>query len=129
MELELRRLLDDYLEGQADLDDITNWMARNIWDAPNVEDSLVDEVAIELAFLDDGFTSEEYFRSQIRELLGPHVVVLFAGSLDDLPLLDVREWDEQNIAFYFMGSRPPSTEGVARTLAGSTDRLPAMESV
>lgn len=69
MEEELRRLLHHYIAGRASLDEVTEWLARNIWGAPNIEHSLVDEVAIELAFLDDGSVEEAYFREQVILLI------------------------------------------------------------
>ena len=69
MEEELRRILYYYLVANTTLDDVTDWMAKNIWDTPNTDCSLVDQVAHELAFLDDGLISENDFREQVRSLL------------------------------------------------------------
>ena len=74
MEEALRRILHGYLGGTVSFDGMTDWVARNIWDAPNVENSLVDQVAHLLAFLDDNLLSEDDFREEVRSLLS--IIVL-----------------------------------------------------
>ncbi len=74
MEQELRRILYDYLTDAANLDDVTDWMAKNFWNAPDVEFSLVDQVAHELAFLDDGLISEIDFQQRVHALLSNMVL-------------------------------------------------------
>lgn len=74
MEEALRRILHDYLAGTVGFDEMTDWVARNIWDAPNVGNSLVDRIAHLLAFLDDSLLSEDEFREEVRSLI-PNIVL------------------------------------------------------
>ena len=69
MDEELRGILHAYLAGAVSFDGMTDWVAIHIWDAPNVENSLIDQVAHLLAFLDDNLLSEDDFREEVRSLL------------------------------------------------------------
>lgn len=69
MDEELRRILHAYLAGLVSFDAMTDWVAIHIWDAPNVENSLIDQVGHLLAFLDDSLLSEDDFREEVRSLL------------------------------------------------------------
>lgn len=66
---ELRNLLMGYLHGEEALDAVKQWITGNIWEADSDEASLVDHVAIELSHLDSGQTEEDYFRSQVQDML------------------------------------------------------------
>ena len=69
---ELRTLLQGYLVNERTLDDLRDWVALNIWDAPADQYNEVDDLAIELGHLDDGLAvaPEQYFRVQVWALLG-----------------------------------------------------------
>ena len=66
---ELRALLQDYLIGGQNLEAIKLWVAHNIWEAPADQDSLADHVALELAHLTESLNDEDYFRSQVRNMI------------------------------------------------------------
>ena len=72
VDIELRTLLQEYLVNERTLDDLRNWVALKIWDAPADQYNEVDDLAIELAHLDDGLADEpeQYFRVQVWALLG-----------------------------------------------------------
>lgn len=74
MDEELRRILHAYLAGTVSFDRMTDWVAIHIWDAPNVENSLIDQVAHLLAFLDDSLLSEDDFPEEVRALLSNMVL-------------------------------------------------------
>ena len=67
----LLALLNSYLKNQVDIDAINDWIARNVWDVPVEERVLIDRVALELAYIDDGYSDEELFRNRIREIIVP----------------------------------------------------------
>lgn len=64
-------LLDSYLKNQMDIDAINDWIARNVWDVPVEDRDLIDRVALELAYIDDGHSDEELFRGRIRDVVAP----------------------------------------------------------
>ena len=66
---ELRSLLLAYQHGEKSLDAVRQWVTGNIWEANSDEEGLVDHVAIELSHLDSGQSEEDYFRSQVQEML------------------------------------------------------------
>lgn len=70
MDNDLRTLLHEYLDSLKIIDDVREWVAVNIWDAPAESENIVDQLAIELSHLDDGTADELYFRSQIQTILG-----------------------------------------------------------
>lgn len=70
MDNEVRTLLKEYLAGQKTIDDVRNWVALDIWDAPPSADTIADHLAIELSHLDRGIVDERYFRVQVLDFLG-----------------------------------------------------------
>ena len=67
----LLALLNSYLKNQVDIDAINDWIARSGWDVPVEERDLIARVALELAYIDDGHSDEELFRSRIRDVVAP----------------------------------------------------------
>lgn len=71
MEDALVTLLQSYLRNQIDMHAVRDWIASNVWGIPIEERGLLDRVAAELAFVDDGYSDEPAFRSQIRNIVVP----------------------------------------------------------
>ena len=66
---ELQQILADYLSGDADLETLSDWIARNIWHCPDIEDCLVEWITLELWHFQDGVIDEAEFRAQVAEVL------------------------------------------------------------
>lgn len=71
MREDLLELLEVYLTAEADIDAIDSWIAANVWDAGEDDKHLIDEVAVELAYLSDGNSDEAHFRRRVAEILRP----------------------------------------------------------
>lgn len=71
MNSELIALLTSYLEGQTDIDCLRDWIALNVWDSPEEARDLIDQVAVELAYIDDGNSDEDYFRIRMADFVTP----------------------------------------------------------
>ena len=67
-------LLSFYLSGRSTLDDIRDWIALNVWGASLEDRDVIDRVAVELAHIDDGNSSEADFRARMVELSVPTVI-------------------------------------------------------
>lgn len=123
-------LLQDYLNRDKTLETIRLWVTHNIWQAAADQDNLVDHVAIELSQLLDGLTDEEYFRSQMRELVGRPVRAIWYLE-STFPLLGMGEASVTGEIIHYLKLRhlPEAIEeGVtARARAESTDQLLAAE--
>lgn len=77
MNNELEKLLFEYLADEKSIDDVRDWVAMNIWDSPADDaESVTDQLAIELAHLDDGTADEQYFRAAVNEFLGRYSFVV-----------------------------------------------------
>ncbi|MCH8296879.1 MAG: hypothetical protein IH873_02315 [Chloroflexi bacterium] len=77
MNNELEKFLLEFLAGEKSLDDVRDWVAMNIWTSPAAEgESVIDQLAIELAHLDDGSADEQYFRTAVSEFLGIYSFVV-----------------------------------------------------
>ena len=68
-------LLFSYLAHESDIDVIRAWIDLNVWDASPEEREVIDQVAVELAYIDDGNSSEDQFRARMVELFVPTVVM------------------------------------------------------
>lgn len=72
---QLLSLLSLYIDGNIVEEDIDNWIALNIWDATGHDRDLIDQVAVELAYLKDGLSDESAFRTRLAEILCPSVTL------------------------------------------------------
>ena len=77
---QLISLLSLYVDEQVVAADIDNWIALNIWDAPEIDRTLIDQVAVELAYLKDKLSDESDFRTRMAEILSPSIVDLPAEA-------------------------------------------------
>ena len=68
-------LLFSYLGHECDIDVIRDWIDLNVWDASSQEREVIDQVAVELTYIDDGNSSEDQFRARMVELFVPTVIV------------------------------------------------------
>ena len=66
---ELQQILADYLSGDADLETLSDWIARNIWHCPDIEDCPVEWITLELWHFQDGVIDEAEFRAQVAEVM------------------------------------------------------------
>jgi hypothetical protein len=80
MDIELINLLRAYVDQQIGIDEIRHWIARNVWDMAQADRYLVDQVAVELAYVDDGSSDEESFRLRISEMVAPTLVFTFPNQ-------------------------------------------------
>jgi hypothetical protein len=55
MTRELVTLLESYLRHETGVEAINDWIAVNIWDAPEDTADLIDQVAVELAYVGMAF--------------------------------------------------------------------------
>ncbi len=78
MKDELIGLLLTYLLDLADLDAIDDWIGANVRNASGDAKVLMDKVSVQLAYLDDGYSDEDYFRAQMAQVLYP-TSVTFVG--------------------------------------------------
>jgi len=77
MNNELTKLLLEYLADEKSLDDVADWVGLNIWNSSAADDeTVIDQLAIELAHLDDGKVDEQYFKSAVHDILGIYPVVV-----------------------------------------------------
>lgn len=82
MNNELEKLLLEYLADQKSLDDVRDWVAMNIWTSPaDKSESVTDQLAIELAHLDDETADEQYFQLAVNEFLGNYSIVVDQSEL------------------------------------------------
>ena len=91
MDIELRTLLQGYLLNERTLDDLRDWVALYIWDVPADQYNDVDDLAIELAHLDDGLADdpEQYFRVQVWALLGEFGVATVKASESHVEFIEI----------------------------------------
>ncbi|MCH8279370.1 MAG: hypothetical protein IIC96_01675 [Chloroflexi bacterium] len=75
MTVELLALLASYLESKLGIDSIRKWIAVKVWDRLPESRDYIDQVAVELAYIDDGVSDEEGFRIRMAEFLVPTVIV------------------------------------------------------
>ena len=75
MKDELIALLLAYLLDKVGLDAIDDWIGANVRNASADAKVLLDEVSVQLAYLDDGYSDEEYFRAQMAQVLYPASVI------------------------------------------------------
>ena len=75
MTVELLALLASYLEEKTGIDSIREWIALNVWDQPPETREHIDQVAVELAYINDGVSDEEAFRVRMAEILVPTVAI------------------------------------------------------
>ena len=68
MREEILALLTSYLGERIGIDSVRDWIAHNVWDSPAETRDLIDQIAVELAHIDDGNSDEEYFRTRMAEL-------------------------------------------------------------
>ncbi len=66
---ELINLLESYLRNKMAIEAISDWIATNAWDTTSDLADLIDQVSIELSYMDDGISNEKQFRSRIAEIL------------------------------------------------------------
>ena len=72
---QLLSLLSLYIDGKITAEVIDTWIALNIWDATGHDRDLIDQVAVELAYLKDGLSDESDFRTRMAEILYPSVTL------------------------------------------------------
>lgn len=66
---ELISLLVSYLRCETDLDAIGEWIAINAFDPQNECSDLIDQVTVELAYINDGVSNQKHFRSRMADIL------------------------------------------------------------
>ena len=66
---DLSKFLFAYLQGHITLSDIHDWMAVNVWNLTGDAQELADELGVELAYIDDGYSNEAHFQSRVLEIL------------------------------------------------------------
>ena len=64
-------ILYSYLVDESDIDAIRDWIALNVWTASSEDRNIIDQVAVELAYIDDDNSSEHHFRARMAEVLSP----------------------------------------------------------
>ena len=62
-----------YLRGQIPLEAIREWIDVNVWAASEDARTAIDQVAVELAHVDDGLSGETEFRLRMADLVAPTI--------------------------------------------------------
>ena len=75
MTVELFALLASYLEEKTGIESIQEWIALNVWHRSPEARDLIDQVAVELAYINDRVSDEEAFRVRMAEILVPTVAI------------------------------------------------------
>ena len=60
--------LKRYLDGDMDLDALEHRIIPLAWDAEFADQDLVDEICIEIAYINDGVSNEDIFRERVSQL-------------------------------------------------------------
>lgn len=74
MTRELVNLLESYLRREIGVEAINDWIAVNIWDAPEDTADLIDQISVELTYITNGVSDEEHLRKRFAEILAPFKV-------------------------------------------------------
>ena len=60
--------LELYLNGDIDLDTLEYRVITLTWDDKSTDQDLVDQIAVELIYIKDGFSDEPLFRTRVAEI-------------------------------------------------------------
>lgn len=115
MKSQLLDLLHAYLRKDIEIEFINEWIALHLWHLPEDEKDLVEQVVIELGYVNDGHSNERQFHCRIAEIVAPTILIPANERPQDFSTAASTDVDEVDLSLN-LGPPPRQVEDLVLDL-------------